>query len=127
MDLILDTNALSAIAEGQRGAAKEFVRAHRVAIPVIVLGEYRFGIAQSRHKHKYERWLEELLSVCSVFGVNEDTAVAYAEIRSELKEAGTPIPSNDAWIAALARQHGLPILSQDRHFDLVKNLRRLDW
>jgi tRNA(fMet)-specific endonuclease VapC len=127
MGLILDTNALSAIAEGERGAAKQFIRARHVAIPVIVLGEYRFGIAQSLHKRKYERWLEELLSVCRVLDVDEDTAISYAELRGQLKEAGTPIPSNDAWIAALCRQHALPILSRDRHFDLVKGLRRLDW
>jgi len=127
MGLILDTNALSAIAEGERGAARQFVHVPRIAIPVIVLGEYHYGIAQSRHKRTYERWLEELLAVCSVLEVNEDTAVAYAELCTELKASGTPIPSNDAWIAALCRQHALPILSRDRHFDLVKGLRRLDW
>jgi predicted nucleic acid-binding protein len=127
MGLILDTNALSAIAEGERGATREFVRAGQVAIPVIVLGEYRFGIAQSRHRRKYERWLAELVSVSSVLAVDEETAIWYAEIRGQLKEAGTPIPSNDAWIGALSRQHALPILSRDRHFDLIKGLRRLDW
>jgi tRNA(fMet)-specific endonuclease VapC len=55
MGLILDTNAQSAIAEGQRDAAREFARAPQAAIPVIVLGEYRFGIARSRHKRAYER------------------------------------------------------------------------
>ncbi|MFZ3213002.1 MAG: type II toxin-antitoxin system VapC family toxin [Terriglobales bacterium] len=127
MDLILDTNALSAIAEGEPDAAKQFYRAGRVAIPVIVLGEYRFGIAQSRHQHEYERWLEEMVSVCDVLGISEETAIWYAELRSQLKNAGTPIPSNDVWIAALCRQHTLSILSRDRHFDLVKGLRRLDW
>ena len=127
MGLILDTNALSAIAEGERGATREFVRARQVAIPVIVLGEYRFGIAQSRHRRKYERWLEELVAVGNVLAVDSETAIRYAELRGELKAAGTPIPSNDAWIAALCRQHSLPILSRDRHFDLIEGLRRLDW
>ena len=127
MDLILDTNALSAIAEGERKAAKQFARAGRAAIPVIVLGEYRFGIAHSRHQREYERWLEEMVSVCNVLEVSEETAIWYAELRGQLKEAGTPIPSNDVWIAALCRQHTLSILSRDRHFDLVKGLRRLDW
>jgi predicted nucleic acid-binding protein len=127
MDLILDTNALSAIAEGQREAAKQFSRAGRVAIPVIVLGEYRFGIAHSRRQREYERWLEEMISVCNVLEVSEETAIWYAELRGQLKEAGTPIPSNDVWIAALCRQHTLSILSRDRHFDVVKGLRRLEW
>jgi tRNA(fMet)-specific endonuclease VapC len=58
MSLILDTNAVSAIAEGERGASKQFTWARRVAIPVIVLGEYRYGIAQSRYRRIYESWLE---------------------------------------------------------------------
>jgi predicted nucleic acid-binding protein len=127
MGLILDTNALSAVAEGEPGAASIFARARQVAIPVIVLGEYRFGIAHSRHKREYERWLEEMVSVSRVLEINEETALWYAGLRGQLKEAGTPIPSNDAWIGALCRQHALPLLSRDRHFDLIKGLRRLDW
>ena len=127
MGLILDTNALSAIADAEPHASAQFVKARRAAIPVIVLGEYRFGIAQSRNKKSYERWLAELVSVCDVFVLDEETAIRYAELRGELKRAGTPIPSNDLWIAALARQHALPVLTRDRHFDLVKGLRRLDW
>ncbi len=127
MGLILDTNALSAIAEGERAAVRQFAGAGEVAVPVIVLGEYRFGIAQSRHQREYERWLEEMLAVSSVLKIDEETAIWYAGLRSQLKEAGTPIPSNDAWIAALCRQHKLPILSRDRHFDLVTGLQRLDW
>ena len=125
--MILDTNALSAVAEGQPGAASIFARARLVAIPVIVLGEYRFGIAHSRHKREYERWLEEMVSVSRVLEINEETALWYAGLRGQLKKAGTPIPSNDAWIGALCRQHALPLLSRDRHFDLIKGLRRLDW
>jgi tRNA(fMet)-specific endonuclease VapC len=125
--LILDTNALSAIAEGEPGAARKFARARDVAIPVIVLGEYRFGITRSRHRREYERWLDELVAVSRVLDVNEETAIEYADLRSQLKLAGTPIPSNDTWIAALCRQHALPLLSQDRHFDLVRGLTRLGW
>jgi tRNA(fMet)-specific endonuclease VapC len=125
--LILDTNALSAIAEGEPSAANIFARARQVAIPVIVLGEYRFGIAQSRHKREYERWLEEMVSVSRVLEINEETAMWYARLRGQLRQAGTPIPSNDAWIGALCRQHALPLLSRDRHFDLIKGFQRLDW
>ena len=55
MGLILDTNALSALAEGDREAGNEVVRAERAALPVIVLGEYRFGISQLRHKDEHDR------------------------------------------------------------------------
>lgn len=127
MDLVLDTNALSAIAEGEAEATRKFTGAHEAAIPVIVLGEYRFGIARSRHKREYENWLDEMTSVCRVLEVDVGTAVLYAALRDQLKEAGTPIPSNDNWIAALCRQHALPLLTRDRHFDLVKGLERLGW
>jgi tRNA(fMet)-specific endonuclease VapC len=127
MGLILDTNALSAIAEGDTAAAVKAASFGRVSIPVIVLGEYRFGIAQSRHKRQYERWLEEVRPSSRILDIGEDTAEWYAAVRGQLKMAGTPIPSNDIWIAALCRQHSLPLLSRDRHFDLVKGLQRIGW
>lgn len=125
--MILDTNALSAVAEAHTGAVAELAKAQFIAIPVIVLGEFRFGIAQSRRRLEYERWLTASLQNCRVLEVSAETATCYAEIRSELKRAGTPIPSNDAWIAALCRQHTLPLLSRDRHFDWVNGIRRFGW
>jgi predicted nucleic acid-binding protein len=125
--LILDTITLSAIAQGEPGAAEIFARARQVAIPVIVLGEYRFGIAHSRHRREYERWLEEMVSVSRVLEINEETALWYAGLRGQLKQAGTPIPSNDVWIGSLCRQHALPLMSRDRHFDSIQELQRVDW
>lgn len=125
--MILDTNALSAFAEGAPGILARLVKAQQPAVPVIVLGEYRFGIAQSRRKAEYESWLREVLPVCKVLEVTQETSVEYAEVRLELKRAATPIPANDVWIAALCRQHALPLLSQDEHFDLVEGVRRLSW
>ena len=55
------------------------------------------------------------------------TADSYAAIRAEVKSQGQPIPANDVWIAALARQHRLPILSRNHHFDAVPGLGRLTW
>jgi predicted nucleic acid-binding protein len=125
--VILDTNALSAVADGDAAAVTQIARSRALAVPVIVLAEYRFGFAQSRQRAAYERWLVKFLSACRVLEISADTAILYAEVRWELKRAGTPIPANDAWIAALCRQHALPILSRDRHFDLVKGIQRLSW
>lgn len=124
--MILDTNGLSAMADGDPGVAPLLQQAIEIALPVITLGEYRYGIRQSRHRARYERWLSEVLATCRVLPVDESTA-AYADIRGELKRAGRPIPGNDLWIAALARQHSLPLLSRDRHFDLVAGLKRIHW
>ncbi len=125
--MILDTNALSAAAEGDPAVLAHLARADQVAIPVIVLGEYRYGIAQSHHRATYANWLKALLNDCLVLDINEPTTHEYAGITLELKRQGTPIPTNDIWIAALCRQHGMPLLSRDQHFDLVEGLRRIGW
>jgi len=125
--VILDTNALSAVVDGDPDIRPLVERAESVAIPVIALGEFRFGIAQSRRAATYESWIRENLRLYGFLPVDEDTAASYAEIRLEQKQQGVPLPVNDLWIAALCRQHRLPILSRDRHFDAVKGLRRLRW
>jgi tRNA(fMet)-specific endonuclease VapC len=125
--VILDTNALSAFADGEPGALAEIDRAALIAIPVIVLGEFLFGIAHSRRQREYEAWIHETLGTFQILDVGAGTAAKYAGVRSELKRSGRPIPSNDLWIAALCRQHSLPLLSQDRHFESVKGLRRIGW
>jgi predicted nucleic acid-binding protein len=125
--LILDTNALSAIADGDVSAMDKAARADRLAVPVIVLGEYRMGIAQSRHREAYENWLREWISAIAVLYIDQETALSYAEIGLELKKKGKPIPANDLWIAAVCRQHSLPLLSRDEHFDVVSGVRRIDW
>ncbi len=91
----------------------------------VVLGEYYFGIRQSRHRNRYQQWLRRYLPLAEVATINSTTADVYADIRLQLKRAGKPIPSNDAWVAALARQHGLAVLSNDAHFDLVDGVRRI--
>ena len=125
--MILDTNALSAFADGEAAVGDVLRRQPRAAIPVIVLGEFRYGIAGSRHKADYDAWLDATLPAFDVLAVNEETALAYAELRVTLKRSGRPIPANDAWIAALALQHGLPVLTRDEHFDAVSGLERRDW
>jgi tRNA(fMet)-specific endonuclease VapC len=125
--MIVDTNALSAAADADPAVLALLGRADQMAIPVIVLGEYRYGIAQSRKRASYESWLAGLLHDCLVLDVNEPTTQHYAEIVLELKRLGKPIPTNDLWIAALCRQHSLPLLSRDRHFDLVAGTKRMGW
>ena len=125
--MIVDTNALSAAADSDPAVHAILGRAEQMAIPVIVLGEYRYGIAQSRKRASYESWLTGLLRDCLVLDINEPTTQHYAQIVLDLKRMGKPIPTNDLWIAALCRQHSLPLLSRDRHFDLVAGTKRMGW
>ena len=125
--MILDTNALSAVADDDPGVISLLAHAEEMAIPVIVLGEYRHGIAQSRHRATYERWLDGLIESCLLLDVIEPTTRHYADIATELRRIGKPIPTNDIWIAALCRQYSLPLLSQDHHFDAVSGIERISW
>jgi predicted nucleic acid-binding protein len=123
--VILDTNALSAWADGHPACRPAFAEARRVVIPVIVLGEYQYGIRQSRHRTRYEEWLARNVPLVEVRPVSPATASHYADLRLHLKSIGTPIPANDLWIAAMVKELRLPLLSNDAHFDLVPGLDRI--
>jgi predicted nucleic acid-binding protein len=125
--VILDTNALSAFIDGEPAVGARLLAESLVAIPVIVLGEFRHGISGSRHRDRYEQWLADHLSHFKILSVTESTTVTYTRVRASLKKLGRPIPGNDAWIAALALQHRLPVRSRDEHFDAVPGLRREAW
>ena len=125
--MILDTNALSAFVDGDPAVGEILRKQTQAAIPVIVLGEYRYGISGSRHKAAYEQWLSAYLAQFEVIPITADTASAYAAVRVAVKKAGRPIPANDAWIAALAWVHRMPVLSKDAHFDAVPQLLRVSW
>jgi len=125
--LILDTNALLAAADRHPAALEVVAKAERLAVPVIVLGEYRMGIAQSRRRAEYENWLREWVATVTVLDIDNETTYHYAAIGLELRRSGKPIPTNDLWIAALCRQYSVPLISRDRHFDVVKDLERIDW
>src|SRR5579872_27098 len=93
MAVIWDTNALSAFADGQPSFRRAIESEADLALPVIVLGEYFFGVRQSRQRVRYEDWLKTHLAAFVVLEVERETASRYAEIRSELRATGRPIPS----------------------------------
>ena len=125
--MILDTNAVSAWCDDDAALLAVLPTDRPLFIPAIVLGEYRFGIKVTRDRRIRDAWLEEVESAVIVLDVNSETARHYADVREELRKARKPIPENDLWIAALARQHELPVITRDTHFDHVTNLRRVDW
>lgn len=125
--MIIDTNALSAWHEGDSGIRSILREADTLALPVIVVGEYLFGLTRSSKRDRAENWISGLLSWMRVEPVTYHTAEIYARVRARLKDAGTPIADNDLWIAALALQSGMPILSRDADFDRVQGLTRISW
>jgi len=125
--MILDTDGLSAWWLNEASFIRHIEHADRVCVPVPALAEFRFGILKSRFREKMTTWLEDSLATTTVLVADDATTFRYAEIRLQLTSAGTPIPMNDLWIAAIARQHKMPLLSRDVHFDHVAGLTRIGW
>ncbi|MFP4351216.1 MAG: type II toxin-antitoxin system VapC family toxin [Puniceicoccaceae bacterium] len=125
--MILDTNAVSDWWRGTPALVRLLRRTDAIHLPAPVLAEYRFGILKSRHQEKMEIWFEEAKRSATLLPVDAQTADCYASLRLALEMKGKKIPMNDLWIAAIARQHKLPILSLDTHFDLITGLERLTW
>jgi predicted nucleic acid-binding protein len=125
--MILDTNAFSALAGKDRHLQEKLASSTRIAVTLIGLGEYQFGILGSSYRNELEAWLDALLTKVDLLEPGIRTLPHYAAILQELKTASTPIPANDVWIAALVRQHNMPLVSRDRHFDLVDGIDRIEW
>ena len=125
--MILDTNAVSASLGGDKALAQVLRGAPRHHLPVPVIGEYQFGLLALRQERRYRELFRKLEAESIVLCPERETADHYAAIRFDLKQRGRPIPENDLWIAALARQHSLAIVSNDVHFDHVGGVRRVGW
>lgn len=125
--MILDTNALSALGEGNPALGKLLSSDRRHHLPVIILGEYRFGLLRSRFRARIEVWVQQLEREFIILDVDSETARHYALVREQLRRDGKPIPQSDLWISALAVQHDQPVVSMDAHFDSVSGVKRLAW
>lgn len=127
MELVVDTNALSAWLDGDPGIERPLSAATGLLLSPVALGEYRFGLQASRERTTYEVKLQELEQRFKVLPLDGNTATFYAVVRRQLKINGTPIPWHDVWIAAQAKQHDVKILSNDSHFDFVDRDLRVGW
>lgn len=125
--MILDTNAVSGILSGDRKL--ETILASRPVheLPVIVIGEYAFGLARSEYKKSLSPLFDALIAESTVLEVQRETATFYAKIRDGLRKKGRPIPENDIWIAALAMQHELAIVTKDQDFHEIPGIRTIHW
>jgi tRNA(fMet)-specific endonuclease VapC len=122
----LDTNRLSDLFRGDVSLADWLGNCHEVWIPLIVLAEIKAGFYGGSRQHRNEGLLQKFLAKATV-GVllpTRVTAEHYARLFVQLKSAGTPVPDNDLWIAALALEHELLLITRDRHFELIPQLLR---
>lgn len=127
MRIALDTNAYRAAADGDHKAIDILRRADEVRLPFVVLAELRAGFAAGTRGRANEAKLTEFLNSPRVEVVypDEQTTHHYARLFGELRRAGTPVPTNDLWIASLVVQHDLLLLTSDAHFAKIPQIVRL--
>lgn len=127
MRIALDTNRYTDLARGDADAVDKVETATAVFLPLIVLGELRCGFAVGTHGTHNEGILRQFLlrSDVEVLHPDEQTTQQYAAVYRQLRAQGTPIPTNDMWVAALVLQHNLALMARDRHFNALPQITRI--
>jgi tRNA(fMet)-specific endonuclease VapC len=122
----LDTNRLTDLFQGDAQLAERLGECDEVWLPLMVLAEIQAGFYGGSQQHRNEILLRSFLvqPTVRILLPARDTAEHYARLFVQLKRAGTPIPDNDLWIAALVLQHDLVLITRDRHFERVPQLLR---
>jgi predicted nucleic acid-binding protein len=117
----LDTSAYSNFRRGHRGLVALIDRAEWIGIPAVTMGELRTGFLLGSRRERNESELVEFVAhpVVEVLPVDAEASRHYAEIVADLRHAGTPLPTNDIWIAATAARHGAAVLTSDDHFERI--------
>ncbi len=125
--VLLDTNILIALLAGETSVLAAIRLAPGVFVSVIALGELYYGAQKSgRSKENTER-VEALAASAAVLPCGSETAHHYGRLKAELRTRGTPIPENDIWIAAVALEHNLILVTRDTHFQALPSLTLTDW
>ena len=125
--LCLDTSAYSHFKRGDDQATRLIDGAEWLGVPAIVVGELLTGFLTGRRREQNEAELQEFLAspVVEELAVDFEAARIYAEIVVDLRSAGTPVPTNDVWIAAVAARTGATVLTYDAHFELISRVGHL--
>jgi predicted nucleic acid-binding protein len=122
--ILLDTSAVSALFRGNRAIVERTRTAARIGLSPVTLGELQAGLRRGRRREANQEVLQRLLDSPRVrtLVIDPETADRYAQIYDSLRRAGTPIPTNDMWIAASAMQFGLAVVTTDVHFERVPQI-----
>lgn len=126
ISVLIDTNIYSLAMKGDNEIVTALRRINHIGFSAISIGElfsgFKGGSRESKNREELNIFLDSPRVV--LHPIDEGTAEFYASVLNDLRQAGTPIPTNDIWIAAVAFQHGYKIFSKDHHFNLVPGLVR---
>ena len=127
MRVALDTNRYVDLCKGIVETVTLLEEAEAVVLPFVVLGELRAGFAHGRRQSENEQTLRRFLLTdgVQVLFADDQTTHHYATVFKQLRKQGTPIPTNDMWLAAVVLQHNLVLHDRDKHFDRLPQLVRV--
>jgi len=126
-NFLLDTNVVIRLLAHDEAVEERLASGLRISLSILVLGELCFGAYKSNRVQENLAKIEELAAHIDVINADIGTAREYGRIKNELHLKGRPIPANDIWLAASARQHNLSLASSDKHFTFVDGLHLESW
>ncbi len=124
---LLDTNIVIALFAQEADVLQQLQQAAGTFLPCIVLGELYYGARKSGRTEANIQRVDEFAARNAVLNCDAETAQQYGKIKEALRAKGKPLPENDIWIAALALQHDLVLVSRDAHFNEIADLIIAAW
>lgn len=124
---LLDTNIIIALFADEEAVKNNLAQANEVFIPSNAIGELYYGAIKSGRVQTNLARVDELITNSTVLDCNAETARQYGDIKNQLRLKGRPLPENDIWIAAIALQHNLVLVTHDANFQQVENLQSVNW
>lgn len=124
---LLDTNIIIALFASDTSVINHISSVTEIFVPVIAISELYYGAQYSEKKQLNLSRIDEFANANVILECNQTTASLYGQIKAGLKRKGRPIPENDLWIASLAIQHNLTLITRDAHFDAIEDLILGSW
>jgi tRNA(fMet)-specific endonuclease VapC len=124
---LLDTNIIIALFADDASVKANLAKVDEVFASSIVIGELCFGALKSNRPVENLARIDEFAANIAVLNCDTDTGRRYGEIKDALRLKGRPVPENDVWIASIARQNDLILVTRDAHFNEIANVRIISW
>lgn len=124
---LLDTNIVIALFANKTAVKDNLAKTDEVFVSSVVIGELCYGAHKSTRAKENLSRIDDFASSSLVLGCDTETARVYGGIKNSLRLKGRPLPENDIWIAAIAVQHNLTLVSRDAHFSEIENLEVVAW
>ncbi|MBI4946152.1 MAG: type II toxin-antitoxin system VapC family toxin [Bacteroidetes bacterium] len=126
-NVLLDTNIIIRLWANDPVIIKNIAEVKRVFVPSTVFGELYYGAFHSKNIESNLNRIVEFSKKVGILSADFNTAFFYGEIKANLKSKGTPIPENDIWIAALAKQYKITLITRDTHFNFISDIDIQNW